>query len=314
MAIRMPSAPLIDGEHEALGQQLANQRGTARRRCSGAPRSRAAGRSRVRAAGWRCSRTRSPGSDPPSPSGHTAASSICVAAYPVRPRPRRGATPEGWRVERHWPPSCVAQAVKGAASAALGLRHRHARPQPSHHFEPVKVRVSERFLASFGSNRTFRAAAADRGRAARRIDAEELRRCYADDGERQVIDQDLLADRIRGGRRIDARHSHDCTTATLRRAGRSSSLPISRPAAGDTARPLKKFARHVMGVGELSFAADHHIQSCQRAYERTDWTRQAPTPPANARMPGRERCALPCLRNSDRCFRHRPQHELAAFM
>jgi hypothetical protein len=139
----------------------------------------------------------------------------------------------------------------------LRLRQADARSEPSHHLDPVVVGVGEHPAAGDVGRRPG-AHGEINVRGFGRIDAEELRRRNADDGERHVVDQNGLAGRARGIAEAPLAISH-AQDRDRRSAGAivvGTDQPAGRGRHGEAA---KEVAGDVLTLRELRFPLDQHV-------------------------------------------------------
>ena len=130
------------------------------------------------------------------PAIYTEVASTAAAAYPGRLAPsltsrsEDSPAPDRWRP---WSPPIG----ETTAQCGLRLREAHAGAQPGHDFEPivVLVEIPWRPASCLSAAAGDWCATEDRIPALPRIDAEESRRSHSRYGERDVVDEDGLADR-----------------------------------------------------------------------------------------------------------------------
>ena len=134
--------------------------------------------------------------------------------------------------------------------------------QPSHHLDPVIVRVE------VGTSRAWieEEAGVHREidlRRGGRIDAEELWRRHPDHGERHVVDENLLSDGACG----IAEALLAVTQAQDRDRRGAGAIVIGKDQATRRRRhrePAKEVAGDVLALSELRLTLDHHVHAARR--------------------------------------------------
>ena len=178
---------------------IAVPRETAPRPRSAAARSRDASRPPAPAANSRRLRTRSPGSIPPSPSAHRAASNISGEDFQPG-RPGLHSTPEDSRAPDQcgpWSPP-IGETSDRAPPA---LAKAHAGSQTPHHLNPIIILIEViRALGAklIGTPQICPRASEDTLPEPHRIDAEEPWRRHSRHDEGKIVDQNRLPCGVRG--------------------------------------------------------------------------------------------------------------------
>ena len=151
---------------------------------------------------------------------------------------------------------------EGPGERRLSLGEVGAGTQPTHHLDPVVVRVCESLSRTRVEEETGVHGEIDLRRGGR-IHTEELCRRDADHGERHVVDENRLSDR--GGRAAEAPLAVAGAQDRDRRgAGAIVVGKNETPRRGYDRQPAEEAAGDVLALRELRLALDQHVQTARR--------------------------------------------------